>query len=222
VRHQHSQSLKSFSGRSSVISRACSNSHKIPKLCTVSHLLTHLSISLTVMSRTNAPEQFTMLGSPHRDNVFGDYEEQYSAKTADPDVGVTASIRHHHPDMTLTVTPTSYIDLLGFAAAGNASAELDTADDSIRRWRFYVSARTRGHPGTLQDVTFFARYKYEWKNLSFILYLCQEGLQKITYILFPPDVSSSKPSQARTHVRPANKQRTTKPSSPTPKPPTRC
>jgi hypothetical protein len=130
-----------------------------------------------------------MLGSPHRDNVFGDYEEQYSAKTVDPDVGITASIRHHHPDMTLSVTPTSYADLLDFAAAGYARAELDTADDSILRWRLCVSAPTRGNPGTLQDATFFARYKYEWKNLSFTVYRCQEGSENITYILFPPDVS---------------------------------
>jgi hypothetical protein len=141
------------------------------------------------MSRIKAPEHFTMLGSPHRDNVFGDYEEQYSAKTANPDVGITASIRHHHPDMTLTVTPTSYADLLGFAAAGYAHAELDTADDSVLRWRVCLPAPTRGNPGTLQDFTFFARYKYEWKKLSFTVYLCQEDLGEMTYILFPPDVS---------------------------------
>ena len=131
-----------------------------------------------------------MLGSPHRDNVFGDYEEQYSAKTYNPDVGVTASIRHHHPDMTVTATPTSYTDLLGFAAAGYARAELDTADDSILRWRLSIPAPVRGNPGTLQDLTFFARYNFRWKNLGFIVYLCQEGPQKITYILCPPDVSS--------------------------------
>ena len=143
------------------------------------------------MSRIKASEQFTMLGSPYYDNVFGDYVEQYSAKTSNPDVGITTSIRHHHPDMTLTVTPTLYADLLGFAAAGNARAELDTTDDSILRWRLCVPAPTRGSPGTLQDVTIFARYRYEWENLSFIVYLAQEGLEKIAYILFPPDVSLS-------------------------------
>ena len=132
-----------------------------------------------------------MLGSPHRDNVFGDYCEQYSAKTYSPDVGITASIRHHHPDMTLTVTPTWSADLFGFAAAGNARAELDTTDDSILRWRLCVPAPTRDCPGILQDITIFARYRYEWENLSFIVYLAQEGEQEISYILFPPDVSFS-------------------------------
>jgi hypothetical protein len=150
------------------------------------------------MSRIKASEQFTMLGSPHCDNVFGDYGEQYSAKTSNPNVGITASVRHHHPDMTVTVTPT---DLLSFATAGNARAELDTTDDSILRWRLCVPAPTRGSPGTLQDITIFARYKYEWKNLSFIVYLAQEGLQEIAYILFPPDVSLSNSG----HVNETNK-----------------
>ena len=143
------------------------------------------------MSRTKVSEQFTMLGSPHRDTVFGDYDEQYSAKTPNPDVSITASIRHHHPDMTLAVTPIYSTDLLGFAEAGHARAKLDTADDSILRWRLSVPAPVRGTHGTLEDVTFFARYKYEWQKLSFVLYVCQEGPgRKMNYILFPPDVSS--------------------------------
>jgi hypothetical protein len=40
------------------------------------------------MSRIKASEQFTMLGYPQRDNVFGDYCEQYSAKTYNLDVGI--------------------------------------------------------------------------------------------------------------------------------------
>ena len=91
------------------------------------------------MSRIKASEQFTMLGSPHRDNVFGDYGEQYSAKTSNPDVGITASIRHHHPDMTLTVTPTSYADLFGFAAAGTFTAR-NSKPASICKSRFRLWA----------------------------------------------------------------------------------
>lgn len=60
-----------------------------------------------------------MLGLLHRDNVFGDYCGQYSAKTYNPDVGITTSTRHDYPDMTLTVTPSSPAGLLGFATAGN-------------------------------------------------------------------------------------------------------
>lgn len=143
------------------------------------------------MFQTEGLDQFTMLSSPHRENVFGDYEEHYSAKTLNTDVGITASIRHHHPDMTLTVTPATYANVLGFAAAGHAHAELETADDSILRWRVCVPAPSRGQPGTLQDITLFARYKYQWNNLTFTVYLCQEGLVEMNYILFPPDVSSA-------------------------------
>lgn len=140
------------------------------------------------MPTPKAPEAFTMLGSPHRDNVFGDFEEQFSAKNADPDVTITASIRHHHPDMTLTGTP---FDLTAFAAAGYAQCELDTTDDSVLRWRYYRPAAVRGNPGYLADAVFFARYRYKWNNLTFILYTVQEGYNKISYILFPPDVCAS-------------------------------
>jgi hypothetical protein len=54
------------------------------------------------MSRIKASEQFTMLGYPQRDNVFGGYCEQYSAKTYNLDVGITTSICHHYLDMTST------------------------------------------------------------------------------------------------------------------------
>jgi hypothetical protein len=151
------------------------------------------------MSRTEGLDPFTMLGSPQRENVFGDYEEHYSAKALNTDVAITASIRRHHPDMTLTVTPATYANVLGFAAAGHAHAELETADDSILRWRVCVSAPSRGHPGILQDITLFARYKYKWTNLTFTVYRCQEGLNEVYYILFPPDVSSTSSTITANH-----------------------
>ena len=132
-----------------------------------------------------------MVSPSHRDNVFGDYEEQYSAKTADPDLAITASIRHHHAGMTLTVTPVRAANLLSFAAVGRAQVELDTSDDPVLRWRFYQPAVARGKPGYLSDVTFFARYSYRWNNLTFILYVAQVGLNTLNYILFPPDVRQS-------------------------------
>ena len=138
------------------------------------------------MSPPKASEAFTMVDPTHRENVFGDYEEQYSAKTIDPDVAITSSIRYHHSDMTLTVAPNGSVNLLSFAAAGHAQAELDTADDPLLRWRFYQPAAARGSPGYLSDMTFFARYNYKWKKLTFTLYV----VNSINYILFPPDVSS--------------------------------
>ncbi len=130
-----------------------------------------------------------MICATHRDNVFGDYEEQYSAKTADPDLAITASIRHHHPDKTLTVTPVRTANLLSFAAAGHAQVELETSDDPVLRWRVYQPAAARGNPGYLSDIIFFAKYRYVWNNLTFILYFAQVGLNTLNYILFPPDVS---------------------------------
>jgi hypothetical protein len=71
------------------------------------------------MPRIEDSEQFTMLGSLRRDNVFGDYCEQCSAKTYNQMWASPPPPPHHHPDTTLTITPTSPADLLGLAAAGN-------------------------------------------------------------------------------------------------------
>lgn len=134
------------------------------------------------------PDQYTLVSSAHHDTVYGDYQDVSSAKVVDIDVQLMASIRDHHPSMTVTAVPAAYADLAGYAAAGYARAELDTSEDSMLRWRFYRPASVRGGPGYLADAYFFARYKYHWNKAEFIVYSVREGFNGIiNYILYPPD-----------------------------------
>lgn len=142
-----------------------------------------------------------MLSDPHHATVFDDYVDQRSAKFAEPDVSILASIRHHHPDMTVAVTVAQSFNFLGFAAAGYATAELDLTEDAIIRIRGYMRPQSEEDPGSLYDGILFARYKYTWKNLEFILYTARIGLYIWAYVLFPPDsdetvLSNSKATNA--------------------------
>jgi transitional endoplasmic reticulum ATPase len=146
---------------------------------------------------TSAQDNFTLVGPAHHDTVFSDFQHIGSATHTDLDAQLLASIRDHHPGMTVTTIPAQYADLVSYAAAGYARAELDTSDDSFLRWRFYRRASMRGGPGYLVDAYFFARYKYTWKSLEFIVYTIQEGYTMLNYILFPPDDDETVLSQSK-------------------------
>lgn len=134
-----------------------------------------------------SPEDYMLVGTAHHDTVFSEFQEIGSGKHVDMDAQLMSSIRHHHPQMTVTVIPSDYANLAGYAAAGYACAELDTSSDSLLRWRFYQPAAIRSGNGRLLDAYFFVRYKYTWRNIEFIVYTIQEGLIELNYILFPPD-----------------------------------
>lgn len=139
-----------------------------------------------VLTRTS-PDHYALVSSAHHETVFADYEDMASGKFVDLDVQIVASIRDHHPGMTVTTIPSDYADLASYAAAGYARAELDTSEDLMLRWRYYQPSSIRGGQGHLRDAYFFARYKYTWKEIDFIVYTVREGFSTINYILFPPD-----------------------------------
>ncbi len=139
-----------------------------------------------VLTKTTS-DQFTLVSPARHDTVYGDFEDLGSGKFVDIDGQMVASIRNHHPEMTVTVIPSSYANLTAYAAAGYARAELDTSEDAALRWRYYQRSSIRVAPGHLGEVFFFARFKYTWKDIDFIVYTVQEGLLLINYILFPPD-----------------------------------
>lgn len=139
-----------------------------------------------VLTKTT-PDPYTLVSSARHDTVYSDFEDNASGKYADLDAQLMASIRDHHPGMTVTVIPTNYANLAAYAAAGHARAELDTSEDSLLRWRYYQTSSIRGGQGHLGEVFFFARFKYIWKNIEFIVYTVKEGIITLNYILFPPD-----------------------------------
>jgi transitional endoplasmic reticulum ATPase len=135
----------------------------------------------------SSSDEYTLVSSAHHDTVFKDFEDAASSKYTDLDAQLMSSIRAHHPGMTVTVIPVSYADLAGYAAAGYAEAELDTSEDALLRWRFYQPASQRGGQGRLGEAFFFARYKYTWNGIKFVVYTVREGYTTLQYILLPPD-----------------------------------
>ena len=77
------------------------------------------------------------------------------------------------------VIPAGNVNLLAFAAAGFAQAELDVDDEPIIRWRGYSPPRTRHGSGSLAESRFFAKYRYKWNNEDFILYSVIVGIFRL-------------------------------------------
>ncbi|KAK8216782.1 hypothetical protein M8818_001745 [Zalaria obscura] len=125
-------------------------------------------------------EPFTLVEekSDHPIRLFDDFADLTSAKTADHDVQYLVALRHANPEMIVTSVPSPNCNLLTFANAGMAIAELDTQSDSVSKWRGYVGPRKRGQQGGLTDVIFFAKYHYTWSGEHFVLYTVQ-GMQYI-------------------------------------------
>jgi transitional endoplasmic reticulum ATPase len=95
-----------------------------------------------------------------------------------------------YPGYHITRTSGS-CDLLGFAAAGFATATPGNRDeyDAIRVYKSRES-RLEQKPGNLQDDVSFAQWTYAWEGKQFILYQvhyrdCFNRLVKLLYILSP-------------------------------------
>ncbi|KAF2265602.1 P-loop containing nucleoside triphosphate hydrolase protein [Lojkania enalia] len=118
--------------------------------------------------------------------LFDDYQQFTSGRTTDLDVQIVTALRTKHPELTVTTVPGSNCNLLQFAAAGYAQAELDDDAEPVLRWRGFVGPSHRGGSGYLADAIFFARYNYTWNNENFILYSIVEGYDSVQYILKEP------------------------------------
>ncbi len=92
--------------------------------------------------------------------VYDGYEEIHSAHAFDLNTSIQAARRRQYPGLNLTVVQAKNVPLLEFAAAGNATAELDITTDSIMRLRSYYSGTARSgiltnwpKPDRLQNTT---------------------------------------------------------------------
>ena len=79
------------------------------------------------------------------------------------------------------------VDLLRFAAAGNATAKLDIKDESVQRILRYIYPNPRsGISAGLYEARTFAKYLYSWGSEFFIVYVVAIGLENYQYILKEP------------------------------------
>ena len=107
--------------------------------------------------------------------VFLDYEQHSHVGQTSTKVVLSASFRAHYPNHTLTIVSPYSCDLLGFAKAGHATAELDATKDSYLSSRSYAGLPTRWSEGegSVVDDLVFGRYNYDWFSHSFILYVVE-------------------------------------------------
>ena len=136
--------------------------------------------------------------------IYSDFEKHSSADIRSTDVVISASIRRHHPDLTLTVTTTSICDLLGFADKGGfATANLVLGGGSFAAVRRYSPPARRSDDveGVLEDKISFARYDYAWFEKDFIIYIVDCFSEPVctgqnTFILHRPQGNETPHSQS--------------------------
>ncbi|KAF2016028.1 P-loop containing nucleoside triphosphate hydrolase protein [Aaosphaeria arxii CBS 175.79] len=120
------------------------------------------------------------------ESLFSDFYKFTSGKSTDLDVQIVTALRAKHPELIVTTVPGSNCNLLQFAAAGFAQADLDEDSEPVLRWRGFVGPAHRGGQGFLAENIFFARYNYTWNSENFILYTVVVGYGTLQYILKEP------------------------------------
>ena len=117
-------------------------------------------------------ETFTLVTSSSHQKIYDDYEEINSGHAYDLDTSVRAALRRQYSELNLTVVSDKNVQLLRYAAMGNATSELDITTDSIQRLRYFYNGSVRsGIPDQLAESRTFAKYRYKWVGEDFIVYL---------------------------------------------------
>lgn len=75
--------------------------------------------------------------------MFPDFKELVNGKGFDPDVQIVTALREKHPELIVTTVPGGNVNLIQFAAAGFAQAELDNDSEPAIRWRGFVGPSHR-------------------------------------------------------------------------------
>jgi len=124
------------------------------------------------MGHYSTPEAQGSQESSTRLPVFDAFKDHCSGQRTYTEVAVIERIREMHPDKHVTAVSPRICDLLGFAEAGHAQAQLITSSDSFVALRYYRCPRSRMDTGdgTLGDSVTFGLYEYEWNGLHFPVY----------------------------------------------------
>jgi transitional endoplasmic reticulum ATPase len=130
------------------------------------------------------------LSAPHNE-VYQDFKHHCNGHRVETQLSVLELLRTHHPSFHVTCTWPSTCDLLGYAAAGHATAILD-CDDSLDLVRFYnePGPRLEKKPAVLKNLVRFGRWKYTWERSDYLIYELvinepMRGPTKLFYVLSP-------------------------------------
>ena len=104
--------------------------------------------------------------------VFTAFKDHFSAKSVNTEVTLLESIREIHPDQHITVTAPHFCELLSYAKAGHAQAELLKTGDSFSTERTYTAptSRLEQGDGKLDEQVDFGYYNYHFQGTDFPFY----------------------------------------------------
>ncbi|KAL9598089.1 MAG: hypothetical protein Q9219_004720 [cf. Caloplaca sp. 3 TL-2023] len=132
-------------------------------------------------------DAFTLVSEESHHKAYDEYDELSSGHLTDPQTYLTAVFRRQYPELAVTSTSPRNPSLLAFAAAGHATAELDTTDEGINRSRGYVPGNARyGYTEGVYEIRYFAKYNYRWGDEFFIVYVISIGFSSFQFILKEP------------------------------------
>jgi len=130
---------------------------------------------------------FTLIDVNSNPRISDNYEKLNSSPSPNLNISLISALRKQYPELNVTVILQQNVWLLGFAAAGNATADLDIDDESIFRIRsFATDTSGRQNPGKINEFKLFAKYNYRWLDEDFIVYMIQIGISTFQYILKEP------------------------------------
>lgn len=175
-----------------------------PRMLSFSDLSTmnpssHLASQPTTTSAHDSPDNGTTGVRP----VFKAYEHQLSGQRNYTSGVIATTIQKLYPKHHLTISSAgnmfvglvaSTTDLIGFAAAGHASAVLagDEAGRILERSFLPPARRYDEDGGEFADTVIFAAFDYVYQGKKFLLYVadCRDGenyRMKNNYLLTPPE-----------------------------------
>ncbi|KAL8830121.1 MAG: hypothetical protein Q9170_005881 [Blastenia crenularia] len=143
-------------------------------------------------------DSFTLVNEASHHKIYDDYDELSNGHLTDPQTYLTAAFRRRYPELAVVTTSPSNPALLAFAAAGYATAELDTTDESINRSRGYRPGNARyGYTEGIYENRYFAKYNYRWGDEFFIVYIIVIGFASYQFILKEPGNNETTLSQPK-------------------------
>lgn len=123
--------------------------------------------------------------------VFEGFKEHFNGTRTSTELVLLEILKKFHPEFSVTTTTPASCDLLGFARAGLATAEMKSGD-AFDISRSYVAPRPRieNKTGVLKDDVRFGRWLFTWNQAEFVVYEVEYPVPfqrpvKIYFILSP-------------------------------------
>jgi transitional endoplasmic reticulum ATPase len=129
----------------------------------------HIAVSQLRLHRLFLATTGIMENISH-ERVLSQWSDHTSAKKLETESFALDLLRRSFPGHHVTRTSPTTCDLLGFAKAGHATAQI--ASDSLDATRVFraPASRVDGESGRLEDAVTFGRWDYTYNEAQFIVY----------------------------------------------------